>query len=596
MFRAIYVSLYHRWRHCPLSVKLLLPIIGLMLISLLVSALAFVWGTRLTQDQLISQKVNSNTERVRAALLARVEDVNNAAVLLANDPSVLGAAQQDTQASLSILNNRAVVVRERLDLDLIQIYNQHGQARTNLVLSSLYRESLLIGQTKTGVALALVGEGRLLLLGQANMPDKQGIVIAGLDLDEELRRIVSRYSLSTDLGLSVYGFGVSTRDQLAFNAPNGWNGQRYYQRVPLTLGDTPVELVLAQSNADIAQVATTGLGVMVGSGLLTTLLLIGLSVFITRSITQPIHRLAAAAQTVARGDLKQQIEIVCLSGEDEIGQLSAAFDYMVTQLRNLRKTLEDKVQARTRELTDAYARLQELDRVKDQFVQNVSHELRTPVGIILAYAELLDNGELGKLQPQQQDSVSIIARRACLLKKLVDDLTILMEAEEGLSKHEIIDMAELVAALSADFQIMAHKAMLSLSAEIAPDLPYIKGDPAHLRRACDNLIGNALKFTPAGGAIKVRLWPDNGNVVVEVADTGIGIPLEQQERVFDRFYQVDGSMSRRYGGVGLGLALVKEIVQDHNGHISLESEPGRGSVFRIALPADHGDRPKRDGL
>jgi len=243
-----------------------------------------------------------------------------------------------------------------------------------------------------------------------------------------------------------------------------------------------------------------------------------------------------------------------------------------------------EAQERAKELTVALARQEELDRLKSEFIQNVSHELRTPMSIILGYAELLNSGELGDLQPDQRGPVAVIARRGWMLKKLVEDLTTILEAEAGRNKFEPVDLTELVHTLLADFQVAVEKAGLSMIAEITPDLPPVFGDPAHLRRVLDNLLGNALKFTSSGGVITVRLRQEGANMVLKVTDTGTGIPQDKLERIFDRFYQVDGSMRRRYGGVGLGLALVKEIVEAHGGQVSAESEAGRGSTFTVTLP------------
>jgi signal transduction histidine kinase len=147
-----------------------------------------------------------------------------------------------------------------------------------------------------------------------------------------------------------------------------------------------------------------------------------------------------------------------------------------------------------------------------------------------------------------------------------------------------LDLANLMRKLLADFQVAAEQAGLSLTAQIADDLPPVSGDAQHLLRVMDNLLGNALKFTPVGGQISVRLWRDGPQAVLEVADTGIGIPPDQLERVFERFYQVDGSTTRRYGGTGLGLALVKEIVEAHGGQVSVSSQVGQGSTFTVRLP------------
>jgi signal transduction histidine kinase len=128
------------------------------------------------------------------------------------------------------------------------------------------------------------------------------------------------------------------------------------------------------------------------------------------------------------------------------------------------------------------------------------------------------------------------------------------------------------------------QAELTLHAEIASGLPPVSGAPIYLRRVLDNLLGNAVKFTPPGGAITVRLRREGDLAVLEVSDTGVGIPTSQLERIFERFYQVDGSARRRYGGVGLGLALVKDITETYGGRVSVESQVDAGSTFTVYLP------------
>jgi signal transduction histidine kinase/CheY-like chemotaxis protein len=235
-------------------------------------------------------------------------------------------------------------------------------------------------------------------------------------------------------------------------------------------------------------------------------------------------------------------------------------------------------------LSRSLEKQQELDQLKDEFIQNVSHELRTPLGLIRGYAELLEGGDLGALQTGQQQPIAVIARRARMLNALVDNLTALLESETREAKREPVDLAELTRNTLADFQSTLDQAGLTLAGHIAPDLPPVSGDVHQLRRVLDNLLGNARKFTLAGGHIAVRLERKGDNLLLEVSDTGIGIAGDQLQRVFERFYQVDGTMSRRYGGAGLGLALVKEIVERHGGQVSARSMPGQGSAFLVVLP------------
>ncbi len=241
-------------------------------------------------------------------------------------------------------------------------------------------------------------------------------------------------------------------------------------------------------------------------------------------------------------------------------------------------------------LTQALEQQQELDRLKDQFIQNVSHELRTPLSIARGYAELLDSGDLGELQPEQREPIAVITRRMRMLSKLMDDINAILEVEVQAPRREMVFLADIVQALLADFGAAAKKAGLDLIVDVAPNLSPVTGDPIHLRRVLDNLLSNALKFTPAGGHVAVRLDRENGGLVLEVADTGIGIPGDKLDRIFERFYQIDGGTNRRFGGVGLGLSLVKEIIQAHGGTISVESQPGEGSTFRVRLPAAKGQK------
>ncbi len=257
-------------------------------------------------------------------------------------------------------------------------------------------------------------------------------------------------------------------------------------------------------------------------------------------------------------------------------------DQLAIAIQNAR--LQQELQRHADELAAAVTRLQELDRLKNEFIQNVSHELRTPLALVRGYAEMLNDGELGELSPQQQKSVEIITRRTRMLGSLVEDITLILEVESRQPEREPVALDELARAAVEDFRVTAGHAGLALRAEIGSDLPLVGDEVVHLRRVLDNLLGNAVKFTPSGGTITVQVRSENDQVILQVADTGIGIPPDQQERIFERFYQVNGSASRKYGGVGLGLALVKEIVEASGGQVCVESQEGAGSTFTVTWP------------
>jgi signal transduction histidine kinase/DNA-binding response OmpR family regulator len=241
-------------------------------------------------------------------------------------------------------------------------------------------------------------------------------------------------------------------------------------------------------------------------------------------------------------------------------------------------------QQRIAALARALDQQQELDRLKNEFMRNVSHELRTPLTMIMGYVELLDSGELGELLPSQQGPVSTLVSQTLALYQLVDNITALLQNETRERLRDLFSMEELLRTALYDFQVLADRSGLALEAEITATETNVRGDSRHLRRVLDNLIDNALKFTPEGGSITVGLHNRAQQVVVQIQDTGIGIGQEHLERIFDRFYQVDGSIQRHHDGSGLGLALVKEIVASHGGTVAVESEEGVGSQFIVSLP------------
>jgi PAS domain S-box-containing protein len=244
-----------------------------------------------------------------------------------------------------------------------------------------------------------------------------------------------------------------------------------------------------------------------------------------------------------------------------------------------------ELQHHAEELEAALAERHKLDRLKNEFMQNVSHELRTPLTLVRGYAELLVDGDCGALTADQQEMMDRLKRQAIRLSDLVGDISLSLAAQARPLTREAVAVDELLLAAMAKQEAPVREAKLTLAAQIPPDLPPVMGAPDTLARMFDNLLTNAVKFTPEGGRIDLRAQQRNGDLVVEVSDTGIGIAAEEQARIFDRFYQVDGASTRRYGGMGLGLALVKEIAEAHAGAVSVDSELGVGSTFRVRLPA-----------
>ncbi|MBN1979643.1 MAG: GAF domain-containing protein [Anaerolineae bacterium] len=290
----------------------------------------------------------------------------------------------------------------------------------------------------------------------------------------------------------------------------------------------------------------------------------------------PVH---AAGEII--GVLNMESRHLDAFAEEDLSFYIAIAGQLGMALENAR--LYKEVYRYAGELAHAVTELKGLDRLKNEFIQGVSHELRAPLALIRGYAELLDSGELGALSPLQKGPVEIITRRARMMGNLVEDIAMLLTAKARVLVQEPLALGELARASVEDFHLAADQASLTLRAEIASGLPPVDGVPVYLRRLLDNLVGNAIKFTPEGGSITVRVYREDGWIVLQVADTGVGISPEEQERIFERFYQADGS-GGRHRGFGLGLTLVKEIVAAHGGTINVESVLGAGSTFTVKLP------------
>jgi signal transduction histidine kinase len=255
-----------------------------------------------------------------------------------------------------------------------------------------------------------------------------------------------------------------------------------------------------------------------------------------------------------------------------------------TRYRLAQREHEARTQlARTSDdLAQALSRLRETDRLKNEFFANISHELRTPLTLILApLGELLSRPDT-----PERDTLAVMQRNASRLLGLIDDLLDLARLDAGGLRLNVgpVDVAALCTQLIESFQPAARAKPLRLDFRIESVPTGMFGDPHRLEMVLNNLIGNALKFTPPGGAISVILDAPGNGARLRVADTGPGIPPEDLARIFERFYQVDRSASRRFGGAGIGLALARELTELHGGRLSVESKPGEGTTFTLWWP------------
>lgn len=357
--KSIHNQIQNRLHSTSLTTKILLPSLGLVFISLIVSMLSFSFGTAQSQTRLLEQGTNANSNLVTTVLTQRADAVHVAATLLASDPKTSEAMNiPDRGMALNALNQRVIAIRQRFELDLIQVYNQDGEAAANIVLSSLFQQSSLYEAITTNQPKLIVINNHLLLLSRAIIPNG-GFVITGIDLQNELQRITKNEFIQDHLGLRYQNLAIGTTSSLPFDQPTGWDRQQYVRQDSIILANMPVELLLYRPIADIQEITGAGLSIMVTSMLVTTILLIIAAVLLVRAIAFPIRRLAQAAQSLAGGDLSQQVQLTNLAvpfgigSNDEIGLLTQAFNHMIVELRSLYTDLEDKVQSRTQQIRAA---------------------------------------------------------------------------------------------------------------------------------------------------------------------------------------------------------------------------------------------------
>jgi signal transduction histidine kinase len=272
---------------------------------------------------------------------------------------------------------------------------------------------------------------------------------------------------------------------------------------------------------------------------------------------------------------------------DQIGQ-AVENARLFEQVYTSSQTLEQKVQQRTRELASALEEVQQISKTKSEFISAVSHELRTPLTSIKGYAAILMGGKLGEVPAQVKERLEKINRHSDNLVKLINDLLDIARIESGRMEMKLTQtsLATIVENVHDLLTPQLKDKDVKLIVDIDNDIPEVLVDVTQIERVFINLINNAIKFTPAKGAITVKIRMDEDKINASVIDTGIGISKEDLKRLFDEFYRVDNEINQNVKGTGLGLTLAKKIVEAHQGKIGVMSEPGKGSIFYFTLPVE----------
>jgi signal transduction histidine kinase len=249
-----------------------------------------------------------------------------------------------------------------------------------------------------------------------------------------------------------------------------------------------------------------------------------------------------------------------------------------------RARLLTKARKRAIELIKAHDALNAMDKLRDEFIQNLTHDLRAPLTFIRCYADLMLEGAMGEVNEEQREALEVIQERTDAVTRIVNDLLSVKEMEAQPLQEELVDLVTLTENAVRSAMMAARKAGLDLELVTKSEVAIVRGDAGRLSQIFDNLLSNAIKYTPQGGKILVRLeqqWP---KAVISVSDTGIGIPSDELDHIWDRYYRVR-SLSKEYQGTGLGLANVRRIIEAHDGHIWAQSSK-EGATFTFELPLE----------
>ena len=440
----------------------------------------------------------------------------------------------------------------------------------------VYADSILLSSRKdlNGIILGSVGRENI---------QENSILRSGRVTGDEIARLLKNSGTFTehdrDAGIGGAGEGMFRSVDRSDSGPRSFS---YYEFVSIgtVSGGHPVCIgrLIVSKSAVLDPIKR--IRYYVYASTTAAIIIVGvMGFFFSRFISRPIEALTGGVQKIESGEYDFQIKV---SRRDELGRLAEMFNGMARMI-NLK----------IYELESTNRRLSEMDRYKDQFLANTSHELRTPIHGIIGIADSLIEGAAGILNENARHNLSMIVTSGRRLASLINDIldfSRLKFSEIDLKTRPLNAFMTAQHVLSITKPLAAEK-KIALKNDIDPDLPYVFGDEARIQQIFINLLGNAIKFTDRGEvAISASLDSNTrGMIRFSVRDTGIGIPGDKLNIIFESFEQADGTVSRSYGGTGLGLAITKKLVELHDGKIWAESEPG-GALFFIS-PCRCGEGP-----
>jgi two-component system OmpR family sensor kinase len=375
----------------------------------------------------------------------------------------------------------------------------------------------------------------------------------------------SNFSTERDARDSVWERALASGNPTGGTAELSAEAPDYVYAVPVNPPGGPARVMEAGKSYDsVEDTLETFATVLVAGGLLAFLLSVAGAYLLARAALSPVEAVVSSAREMTEGDLSRRLPVA--HPKDEIGSLTTTINALLARLEA------------------AFTRQEEALSRQRRFAADASHELRTPLTSISGYAQMLE--EWGLQNPQTaREGVEAIRRESERMQRLVEGLLALTRGDEGapleIEAHDLAAVAEetaLTARTAADGRVTVEY----LPPEQPVDAPF---DLNRIRQVASILLDNAVKYTPEGGRVTVRVRERDGWAGLEVSDTGVGIPEDQLPLIFERFYRADAS--RTAGGAGLGLSIARQIAEAHGGRIEVESTPGEGSTFRLLLPKKH---------
>jgi signal transduction histidine kinase len=601
-----------RYTRLPVSIKLLSPLLLAFLSLWAAGTVGFGYLARNNLEQSAQKEILDLGSLLQESFKQRQETLKLKTRLVSEDKEVVNAV---TAGDRALLLRKVLPLQAALKLDLLRIIDADGQILISSQLGALGQISLddnsLNIAAKTGLELSgyIFGKNTSpsAMVELISIKSSQKVLaglVNGVAIDDTLLQSIRG---NTAIELVTFDRDRITASTLLFDRNQVWQfpkadepptklniGSAEYliKTVELPSFDqATLKIAVLKSTQEIEQSGRQLWLVVGGFGLLGSILIVAVTIGgfqITQSLSRRIKRLTKAAEELATGNLAIRIAV---DDQDEVGILAEGFNSMAEQLTSRDQQLSQqlqKIESTNEELTRA-------NRLKDEFLATMSHELRTPLNAVLGMTEILQEEMVGEINTEQRDALKTIESSGNHLLSLINDILDLSMIESGHLKLSCTStaIAQLCQSSIAFIQPQASQKQIQISVEIAPNLPNLMLDERRILQVLINLLNNAVKFTPESGNVSFAVTHEptfkntnQSSVRITVTDTGIGIATENLDKLFQRFVQIDSALNRKYEGTGLGLALVKRIVELHGGTVEVSSEFGKGSQFTVDLPCD----------